>query len=52
MKNTAKWSDPVKGQPASEETLNMRADFGHFQDVMRKIVKARPKDVSPAPARS
>jgi len=52
LKNKAKWSDPVKGQPASKETLNTTGDFGHFQDVMRKIVNTKPKDASPVPVAS
>jgi hypothetical protein len=53
MKN---WTNPAK-RPASDETLNMKADFGQFTDLMKRIVtmpgKKKPiAPSSPAPAAS
>ncbi len=49
-----KWIDPVKNQPAKDETLNTPGDFGEFTALMRKIVNKREEEpktpsVSPVP---
>jgi hypothetical protein len=45
MKKTAegKWNDPAK-RPPKPETMNMQADFGKFTDLMKRVVKAKPRE--------
>ncbi|HEY4357726.1 MAG TPA: hypothetical protein VGN16_18375 [Acidobacteriaceae bacterium] len=52
-----KWTNPVKGIPAKESTLNVEGDFQEFTELMRRIVnkqedKPKPSSSSPGPAAS
>ena len=47
----AKWVDPTK-QPPKPETMTTPGNFETFTDLMRKIVPAKPKDVSHGPVAS
>jgi len=38
------WRDPVKGHPAKESTLHVRGDFEQFTELMKRIVKVRPRE--------
>jgi hypothetical protein len=52
--DSRRWVDPVKGKPASEETLNTRGNFADFTEAMKKLMKVKPekKSASPGPVSS
>jgi hypothetical protein len=40
------WSDPVKGHPAKDSTMNTKGDFGEFTNLMRRLVTASHSEVT------
>ena len=37
-----KWSNPVKGHPAKDSTLQTEGNFAEFIELMKKVVKIKP----------